>query len=500
MALVAIVLGVAAVAIERSMQSHLLAQVDDQLHGVGPQLGGLRPPPDGTAKADGTDDSSSARPPRLSPLYVGRITAKGVQTTLAAPNYTGDTPAIPVIGERAIRRLRAGDAVSVPSDTDGIRYRVVARAEGIRGGLIVVALPLRDVDDAVHSLEGVEAIAVLAVLAVLGLVTWWVVRLGIRPVRKMTETAGAIAGGDLSQRIPESHPGTEAGDLGVALNSMLGRIEEAFDQRTASEDRLRRFIADASHELRTPVTTIRGYAELYRTGALAKGSDLDEAMRRTEQESIRMGSLVDDLLHLARLDQGRPLERAPVDLAALARDAALDAQAVEPERTIRVEAPAPVVVHGDESRLRQVVANLVGNALVHAPGAAIELQVTRTATTAVLEVRDAGPGMAERDAAKAFERFYRADASRQRHRGGSGLGLAIVEATVRAHGGTVSIDTAPGHGTLVRAELPLGPAATPASSSPTSSSSPSSSPPSSPSSSPSSPSSPASPSSPPDAS
>jgi two-component system OmpR family sensor kinase len=454
MALVAIVLGAAAVAIERSTQSHLIAQVDDQLHGVGPQLGRIGPPAsgngNGTTDPNAPDEGTGTRPPRLSPLYVGRITAKGVQTTLAAPNYTGDTPAIPVIGDHAITRLRRGEAVSVASDTDGIRYRVVARAEGIRGGLIVIALPLDDVDDAVHSLESVEAIAVL------GLVTWWVMRLGIRPVRKMTETAGAIAGGDLSQRIPESHPGTEAGDLGVALNGMLGRIEEAFDQRTASEDRLRRFIADASHELRTPVTTIRGYAELYRTGALPKGSDLDEAMRRTEQEAIRMGSLVDDLLHLARLDQGRPLERAPVDLAALARDAARDAQAVEPRRAITVDAPDPVVVQGDEWRLRQVVANLVGNALVHAPGAAIELRVAHTTTTAILEVRDAGPGMAERDAAKAFERFYRADASRQRHSGGSGLGLAIVEATVRAHGGTVSIDTAPGHGTVVRTEVPYG--------------------------------------------
>jgi two-component system OmpR family sensor kinase len=461
MALVAIVLGAAALAIERSTQSHLLAQVDDQLRGVGPQLRGLGLPPTGNgngADQNTPDDGTGTRPPRLSPLYVGRITAKGVQTTLAAPNYSGDTPAIPVIGSGAIRRLRSGDAVSVPSDTDGTRYRAVARAEGIRGGLIVIALPLNDVDDAVHSLEGVEVLAVLAVLAVLGLVTWWVVRIGIRPVRRMTATAGAIAGGDLSQRIPESHPGTEAGDLGVALNSMLGRIEEAFDQRTASEDRLRRFIADASHELRTPVTTIRGYAELYRTGALSEGTELDEAMRRTEQEAIRMGSLVDDLLHLARLDQGRPLERAPVDLAALARDAALDAQAVEPARAITVDAPTPVVVQGDESRLRQVVANLVANALVHAPGAPIELRATHTATTAVLEVRDLGPGMAERDAAKAFERFYRADASRQRHSGGSGLGLAIVEATVRAHGGTVSIDTAPDHGTVVRAELPFGPA------------------------------------------
>jgi two-component system OmpR family sensor kinase len=464
MALVAVVLGIAAVAIERSTESHLIAQVDEQLRGVSPQLRGL-PPYGGNGGAGGTggtgttipsDGGENGRPPRLSAMYVGRITATGKLTTLLAPNIS-DTAPVPVISASDIDRLRAGKAVSVATDVSGVRYRVVSRAEGALGGMVVTALPLRDVDDAVRSLEGVELLAVLAVLGVLGLVTWWMVRLGIRPLRSMTATAGAIAAGDLSQRIPERHAGTEAGDLGVALNGMLGRIEEAFDLRTASEDRLRRFIADASHELRTPVTTIRGYAELYRSGALRDAGDLDEAMRRTEQEALRMGALVDDLLHLARLDQGRPLDRAPVDLAALVRDAALDAQAVAPDRAISVVAPGPSVVLGDEARLRQVVANLVGNALVHAPGAPVELRVGTAGSMAVLEITDSGPGMAPADAAKAFERFYRADASRQRHSGGSGLGLAIVEATVRAHGGTVEIDTEPGGGTTVRAELPIAP-------------------------------------------
>jgi two-component system OmpR family sensor kinase len=332
---------------------------------------------------------------------------------------------------------------------------MLARTEGRLGGMVVAALPLTDVEDSVRRLVVVEAVAVLAVLAVLGVVTWWVVRLGIRPLRRMAATAGAIAGGDLAQRIPESHPGTEAGDLGVALNGMLGRIEEAFDERAASEARLRQFIADASHELRTPVATIRGYAELYRTGALDHADDLADAMRRTEQESVRMGDLVDDLLHLARLDQGRPLEQRPVDLSVLAADAVLDAQAVAPDRAVGVEAAGGVVVQGDERRLRQVVANLVGNALVHAPGATVTVRVDRTATTAVLEVADDGPGMAPEDAEKAFDRFYRADGSRQRHHGGSGLGLSIVDATVRAHGGRAAIDSQLGRGTTVRVELPL---------------------------------------------
>jgi two-component system OmpR family sensor kinase len=299
-----------------------------------------------------------------------------------------------------------------------------------------------------------ELAATGAIVAVLALVTFWVLRLGVRPIKRMTETASSIAGGDLSHRVPEGVPGTEAGDLGLALNGMLGRIEDAFDERTRSEDRLRRFVADASHELRTPVTTIRGYAELYRSGALDDDDELREAMRRTEQEAMRMGSLVDDLLLLARLDQGRPLEREAVDLSELAQDAVRDAHAVDPDRPISASVPGPVIVVGDDGRLRQVVGNLVRNAIVHTPaGTPVKVRVKRVDGRARLEVRDEGPGMSSDVAAKAFERFYRADASRTRARGGSGLGLSIVDATVRAHDGVVSLDTAPGRGTTVRIEF-----------------------------------------------
>ena len=461
MALLAVVLGMAAVVIARTTEAHLIDQVDEQIRSAVPQLGPNGSATDGGGPDDNTpaDDSpgGNGRPPRLSSLYVGRVSVDGDLTTVLAPNLTGDEAPVPVLSTGSIDRLRHGRAVTVGSDDADVRYRVRALREGRLGVMVVVALPLTDVDEAVRRLIGVELIAVLAVLAVLGLVTWWVMRLGIRPLRRMTATAGAIAAGDLSQRIPEGAAGTETGDLGVALNGMLERIEGAFDQQTASEDRLRRFIADASHELRTPVTTVRGYAELYRTGALRGDGELDEAMRRTEQEAIRMGSLVEDLLHLARLDQGRPLDRSPVDLAVLARDAVLDAQAVSPDRAITVDAAAPVVVLGDEARLRQIVANLVGNALVHAPDAPIAVRAAVEDGWGVLEVADEGPGMAPADAAKAFERFYRADASRQRHSGGSGLGLAIVEATVRAHGGTVDIDTELGRGTCVRVRLPVAP-------------------------------------------
>ena len=470
MALVALVLGGAAAVIARSTERHLVDQVDDQLRDARPQLrgpfglgrdggyggyGGDGEAPAPTAEDDDAGDAGGP-PPRLSSLYVGRLDASGELDTIYAPNLRGDDAPLPELDAGDAARLRDGAIVTVGSDGDA-RYRMIAIPGRDPAGRTVVALSLDDVDDAVRRLVAVAVIAVLAVVAVLGLVTWWVIRLGLRPLRRMTETAGAIAAGDLSRRVPEAADGTEAGALGVALNGMLGRIEEAFDQRTASEARLRQFIADASHELRTPITTIRGYAELYQAGALRPEAALDDAMRRTHQEAERMGELVADLLHLARLDQGRPLELVPVDLAELAADAALDAQAVAPDRALAVDAATPVRVLGDEGRLRQVVANLVGNALVHAPGSPVRVRVEAQAGRAVLEVADEGPGMAPDDAARAFERFYRADASRDRHRGGTGLGLAIVEATVRAHGGDVAITTAPGEGTTVRVELPAAP-------------------------------------------
>jgi two-component system, OmpR family, sensor kinase len=445
MAVVAAVLALSAIAITRSTRAHLVDQVDAQLRAAEPQLRGL---------LGGPDPASDGRAPRLSNLYVGVVSPRGVVTTVHTPDLRGDTAPLPTIGPGVVDRLRDGGAVTAPSDDGDARYRLLARNQGPRGGMAVIGLPLDDVDGAVRRLVGVEAGAVLAILAVLGLVTWWVIRLGVRPVRQMTETAEAIAAGDLSRRVPEGTPGTEAGSLGVALNGMLGRIEEAFDQRTASEDRLRRFVADASHELRTPVTTIRGYAELYRTGALGDEGELGAAMRRTEQEAIRMGSLVDDLLRLARLDQGRPASVGAVDLAALGADAVNDALVAAPDRTVTIDAPAPVLVQGDEDALRQAIANLLGNALVHAPGADVSVRVRAAGDRAVLEVTDRGPGMSDADAARAFERFYRADASRSRHRGGSGLGLSIVAAAVEAHGGSVSLDTEPGAGTTVRIDLP----------------------------------------------
>ncbi len=444
MAVVAAVLVGAAVVIARSTESDLVARVDDQLRGAQVPLGRLRGPgPEG----DGP----------LSSLFVGVVRGDTIQTRLA-PNVTGEDalPAIPVDQVAAVASDGRARLFTVGTTEGDGRFRVLARLQ--RDTVVVLGLPLADVDAAVDRLVRVEALTTLAVLAVLGLVTWWVVRLGVWPVQRMTKTAAAIADGDLSQRVPGVVSGTEAGELGEALNTMLGRIEHAFAEQGRSEARLRQFVADASHELRTPVTTIRGYAELYRSGGLRGPGELDAALRRTEEEARRMGDLVEDLLLLARLDQGRPLARGPVDLDLLARDAARDSAAVDPDHPVAAVAAGGVVVEGDADRLRQVVSNLVGNARVHTPpGTPVEVRTSREGERAVLEVADEGPGMAPEVADRAFERFFRADPGRSRDHGGTGLGLAIVRAIVEAHGGTVALVAPPGRGTTVRVELPAAP-------------------------------------------
>ena len=333
-------------------------------------------------------------------------------------------------------------------------YRVLAAPlEG--GGTVIIAIPLSDLDATLAQLAVIELAAGLAVLVLLGLATWWIVRRGLRPLERMGETAGLIAAGDLARRVAVDDPRSEVGQLGIALNAMLERLEAAFARQAATEERLRRFLADASHELRTPLTSIRGYAELFHRGADRRPADLTTAMRRIEEEAARMGVMVEDLLLLARLDEDRTLERAPVDLARVAADAVADARAADPSRPIALEAPRPIVVTGDDARLRQVAANLLGNALAHTPaGTAVVVRAVLRDGRGVLEVADEGPGLGQVEAGRVFEPFFRADPSRSRSSGGAGLGLAIVAAIVAAHGGTVSLDTAPGAGATFRVAIP----------------------------------------------
>ncbi len=484
MACIAIVLTAVGVVITATTRDQLIGQIDNRLQQANPvggpvpalpqaSAGGVVELPvprghDGDESSENDDDDEDAdddrhgagdddrgdgfRRERLSELYEGILTADGELITIYTPNIAGSDESVP---EVSLGQLpdEGSALLTVDGGDDHGHYRVLIRPAP-DGGAFVTGLSLHDVERTVSRLVWVQAVGLAAVLGVLGAVTWWVVRLGIRPVKQMTESASQIAAGDLTVRVPETNDATESGRLAVALNRMLSRIENAVDERARSEDRLRQFVADASHELRTPVTTIRGYAELYRMGGLSAGDDLDDAMRRTEAEALRMGRLVEDMLTLAKLDEQRPPATAVVDLGRLAEDAASDAAAVAPERSIEVEAES-VTVEGDEDRLRQVVANVVGNALVHTPAdASIVIRSREEGAEAVFEVEDDGPGMEPEVAERITERFYRADPSRSRHQGGSGLGLAIVDSVVASHGGTIEVDTRTGHGTRVRLTFP----------------------------------------------
>jgi len=353
---------------------------------------------------------------------------------------------------------------TVGSNNSGVRYRVLATSTD-DGTTLYVAFPTTELDETLHRLVGIELVAAAAVVLFLALLSLAVVRLGLLPLERIAATAGDIAGGDLSRRVEPAEPDTEIGRLGLALNAMLSQIETAFAERAASEDRLRRFVADASHELRTPLTAIRGYAELFRRGAAERPEDLARAMRRIEDEAARMGLLVDDMLLLARLDQGRPLERRPVDLVAVAGDALADLSAIDPSRPVTYDHPDSLVVTGDEARLRQVAGNLLANARIHTPeGTGVHVRVRAYDGQAILEVADDGPGLPPGEEGRVFERFFRADTARARTRdsGGTGLGLSIVSAIVAAHGGTVHAGSPPsGRGAYFLVALPITPPVAP---------------------------------------
>jgi two-component system OmpR family sensor kinase len=326
-----------------------------------------------------------------------------------------------------------------------------------------VAENLSMIDNAVDELVAAELFIGAGVLVVIAAVGVTIVRTSLQPLREIEHTAAAIAAGDLTKRVPESPPETEMGHLAGALNTMLGHIEGAFRIREASEERMRQFIADASHELRTPLTTIRGFAELYRQGAARAPEETSALLRRIEDVAARMGLLVEDLLLLARLDQERPLSLADMDLRVIAGDAVAAASAVAPDREIalELEQDEPIEVHGDEARLRQVVGNLMTNALTHTPaGTPVELRLRREDTDALIEIVDHGTGLTDEQAARVFERFYRVDKARTRKQAGpshsgSGLGLAIAAALTAVHQGTVSVFVTPGGGATFQVRLPL---------------------------------------------
>jgi two-component system OmpR family sensor kinase len=378
------------------------------------------------------------------------------------------------IAQSSTAAVPALDATLTATDPDGRffstgsaegsgRWRVYAGpADGLTAYTVVVAVPLTEVTSALRRLVFIEGSAGVALLALLAGGAWLLLRRGLRPLEQMATSARSITAGNLSERVTAKEGRTEVGQLGLALNTMLDEIESAFAERDRTEQRLRQFLADASHELRTPLTSIQGFAELFRLEGVsgAAGVDLPVILRRIEEESARMKTLVEDLLLLARIDQTRPIERAPVDLAVLAADACSDAVAAAPDRPVALDAPEPVVILGDQDHLRQAIANLVTNALRHTPaGSPIEVSASVANGSATVTVRDQGGGLDDDALAHVFDRFWQAD--RARVGKGAGLGLAIVAGIAAEHGGQATAANAPGGGAVFTLRLPVGPARSP---------------------------------------
>lgn len=474
-ALVVIALAVTDTLTYTSLKNYLIQRVDQQLAAIsavspnGAVLHALVDPND-------PNNRSLAVPPGTFGAVFNAQHLLAQLPVSPLPDSNGAAPRVPhSLITQVLNGPPTGAVIATVGGTEDTQFRVIAQrvplnnpesatGTGSTPGVFVVAIPLSDVDATLSRLLVLELIVSGAVLVALAAAAWVLVRVGLRPLEKMADTAGEIAAGDLTQRVEETDERTEVGRLGSALNVMLSRIETAFRAREESEARLRRFVADASHELRTPLTSIRGYAELFDHGLAERPADLRTAMRRIESESTRMGVLVEDLLLLARLDQGRPLELEPVDLVPLASDAVTDARVLDPSREITLQAPERCEISGDELRLRQVITNLVSNALAHTPaGTPVEVVVSSEAANgvapgpAVLSVVDHGPGVPQEAATRIFERFWRSDPSRVRARGGTGLGLSIVSAITAAHGGRVELSETPGGGATFKVELPVEP-------------------------------------------
>jgi two-component system OmpR family sensor kinase len=411
--------------------------VGDRDHDGGPRGGGGPPPGD----------------VNLPPGTYGELRDAG-GAVIAGPEvitYGQEPPSPPDLPAE----LPSGEPITVPAKGGGPDYRVRATTDREGTMTLVVAVPLVEADETLDRLLLVEVLVILGVLLLLGIVGALLVRLGLRPLDRMGTTAGVIAGGDLSRRVTPATPRTEVGRLGLALNAMLDRLEESFARRQESEDRLRRFLSDASHELRTPLASIRGYAELFRMGAAREPGEVEKAMRRIEDEAARMGVLVDDLLALARLDEVRDPVRLPVDLAAAAGDAVEDARATAPDRVFELDAPPGADVLADPHQVRQVLANLLRNAIVHTPaGTPVEVTVARAGADVRVEVRDHGPGLPNGGTDAVFDRFWRAEPGRERGKAGAGLGLAIVAGIVEAHQGRVHAANAPDGGACFTVLLP----------------------------------------------
>jgi two-component system OmpR family sensor kinase len=385
----------------------------------------------------------------------------------APSGFASGPDSLPDVTLSGADALPLGKIVERPAADGSLDYRVLAVRQRIAGTppqnvIFVLGAPMRGVNGTIGSLIRTLVAVGLIVLGLLLLIGWLLIRHNLRPLERMTATAEQISTGDLSRRVGMTDDGSEVGKLGNAFDGMLDQIESAFASqqqalraKEASEQMLRQFVADASHELRTPLTTVRGYADLHRAGGLERPAELRQAMDRIGSESRRMSVLVEDLLLLARLDQGRPLNEDAVALSSLVSDAVADFRAVEPGRPLNAALAPDVTVTGDEDRLRQLVGNLLANVRVHTPpDSPVEVSLTADDDSAVLAVADHGPGIEPEHVEHVFDRFYRADAGRTRDRGGSGLGLAIAASIAVAHGGALEHSVTPGGGATFTLTLP----------------------------------------------
>jgi two-component system OmpR family sensor kinase len=453
---VAVALAVMGTAGTVLLRGYLMGRTDAQLRVFAAGADRFRPPPTGLPR------NAKHNGPELPSAFLVEVVsdAGSVDRVLRAP-LGGQDPG-PVLRVPASQLKVTDDPFSVRSGSHSWRVLVLRRSDG---RFTVVGVSLDNILPVVDQLTLIEILAALGALTLLIVIGARLVSGSLRPLDDIERSAASIAGGDLSQRVPGYRPGTEVGQLSAALNAMLGQIETAYRARAEgeakardSQERMRQFVADASHELRTPLTSIRGFADFY----AQRGDDVDKEsterlMNRIRQESVRMTALVDDLLLLAHLDEQRGLDLAPVDLSSLAADAVHDFGALHQTRVLTLTTEQdPVVVHADEARTRQVIGNLLSNATRHTPdGTAVRVAVVTEDAQAHLSVADEGPGMTADQAARAFERFYRADPSRTRASGGAGLGLSIVAALVSAHGGRAEVTTGPGQGCVFHVWLPL---------------------------------------------
>ena len=433
------------------LRNYLINQVDAQLLSV---VGGVAERLDRAGIADDTDQDNQRSAQSITPL--NRVPTSTSVTVLdpfgnLIGGIGGDFNSNKITDY--VKGLLPGQVAAYGSkpftiEAPGSDFRVATTVLPSSLGSVIVAQSLADFDKTTRQIGSVFLIIGSLVLLFIAIASRQVVKVGMRPLKKIEETAEKIAAGDLSARLENFEPDTEVGRLSTSLNTMLSRIEEAFDARKQSEDKLRRFVADASHELRTPLTAIRGFAELHRQGAVPDGEKTNELISRIEKESMRMGYLVEDLLMLARMDQARELVVTDVDLSSLLQEAVTSAQVAGPDHVITSNISAGVMTKGDADKIYQVVTNLLANARAHTPaGTAITVAAFKEGVDSFVTIADNGPGLSAEDQARIFERFYRVDASRQRNsKDGSGLGLSIVDAVMRAHGGDVTVASELGKG------------------------------------------------------